>query len=173
FFKFLACHYSWYARYGEKGKGAPAGAHPNKVRKDHKGRVNHEQRVPHQSKDILKNTAKWALLAEAYTDFFEVLRIALKSYLPGDYSDIQIWVESLPLDASSPSYPFGGFVINVAACTWAHRDKGDKRLCFTIPLGSFTGGQLCLFEVGLSFNLKQGDILVFPSCDFTHFNCHF
>ncbi|KAJ7710571.1 hypothetical protein B0H17DRAFT_1324253 [Mycena rosella] len=39
FFKYLSCHYSWYARYAEKGGNAPKGGHPDKIRKDHKGRL--------------------------------------------------------------------------------------------------------------------------------------
>ncbi|KAJ6624418.1 hypothetical protein B0H10DRAFT_1784774, partial [Mycena sp. CBHHK59/15] len=154
------------------GEGAPSDTHPNNIRKDHRGRVNFDQRVPHQSKEILENMTGYTTLAEAYTDLFELLRV-LKHYLPDDYDELSMHVEALPLDASSPSYPFGGFVINVCACTWAHRDEGDKRLCLVIPFGPFTGGQLCLYEAGLSFDLKLGDILVFPSCDLTHFNLHF
>ncbi|KAJ7691440.1 hypothetical protein B0H17DRAFT_935070, partial [Mycena rosella] len=59
--------------------------------------------------------------------------------LPEDYDELSIYVEALLLDAASPCYPFGGFVINISACTWAHRDKGDKHLCLVFPFGSFTG----------------------------------
>ncbi|KAJ7657083.1 hypothetical protein B0H17DRAFT_1213611 [Mycena rosella] len=156
FFKYLSCHYSWYARYAEKGGNAPKGGHPDKIRKDHKGRVNFEQRYPHPSKDM-GNVNEYVSLTEAYTDFFELLRVALKEYLPEDYDELSIYVEALPLDAASPCYPFGGFVINISACTWAHRDKGDKRLCLVVPFGSFTGGQLCLYETGFSFDLQPGD----------------
>jgi hypothetical protein len=97
----------------------------------------------------------------------------LKEYLPEDYDELSIFVENLPLGASSPCYPFGGFVINLRACTWAHRDTGDKKLCLVVPFGSFTGGELCLYETGFCFDLKLGDVLVFPSCDLTHFNLHF
>ncbi|KAJ7500567.1 hypothetical protein B0H11DRAFT_2189430 [Mycena galericulata] len=162
FFKYLSCHYSWYARYAEKGTTAPKDSHPDNVRKDHRGRVNFEQRFPHASKEM-RNTEEYALLAEAYTDFFEILRVALKEYLPEETDELSIYVEHLPLDASSPCYPFGGFVINLS----------DKRICLVVPFGTFTGGQLCLYETGFCFNLKPGDVLVFPSCDLTHFNLHF
>ncbi|KAJ7171529.1 hypothetical protein C8R46DRAFT_828691, partial [Mycena filopes] len=141
FFQYLSCHYSWYARYAEKGNKAPKDAHPDNVRRDHCGRVNFEQRTPHRSKDM-KKADEYTILVEAYTDFFEILRVALKTYLPEDYEELSIYVEHLPLDASSPCYPFGGFVINLSACTWAHRDAGDKRLCLVVPFGTFTGGEL-------------------------------
>lgn len=97
FFKYLACHYSWYARYAEKvsyfsrrriqfyifvqGTNAPDNAHPDNVRRDHKGRVNFEQRNAHRSKDM-KNVEQYAILVEAYTDFFELLRVAVRPCLP-------------------------------------------------------------------------------------------
>ncbi|KAJ7258525.1 hypothetical protein C8J57DRAFT_1515837 [Mycena rebaudengoi] len=132
-FKYLSCHYSWYARYGEKGHGAPEGVHPNNVQRENqrenRGHVNITQRGPYPSKDILKNPSEYFILAEAFTDFFELLRVALKSYLPEEYDEISIFAESLPFGASSPAYPFAGFVLNISACTWAHRDLKDKRLC--------------------------------------------
>ncbi|KAJ7665586.1 hypothetical protein B0H17DRAFT_951389 [Mycena rosella] len=172
-FKYLSCHYSWYARFGEKGNGAPTNIHPDNIRKDHNGRCNFGERLPHQSKEALKNPAEYAGLAEAYTDFFELIRVAFKAYLPDDYDEIRIYAEALPLGASSPAYPFGGFVVNISACSWAHRDEGDKLMCFVIPAGRFKGGQLCLFETGFCFDLHVGDVLAFPSCDLTHFNQHY
>ncbi|KAJ7231750.1 hypothetical protein C8J57DRAFT_985120, partial [Mycena rebaudengoi] len=83
----------------------------------------------------------------------------LKEYLLDDYDEPSIYVEALPLDAASPSYPFGGFVINLSSCTWAHRDKGDKTLCLVVPFGKSQGGQLCLYETGVSFDLQLGDVL--------------
>ncbi|KAJ6545125.1 hypothetical protein B0H10DRAFT_1853024, partial [Mycena sp. CBHHK59/15] len=170
-FKYFSCHYSWYTRYGEKGKDVPTGAHPN-IQKDHRGRVNFDQRVPHLSKDIQQDLNGYVLLAEAYTDFFELLWVVLKHYLPDDYNEISIYPEVLPLDAASPAFPFAGFVVNVCPCTWGHHDR-DKNLCFVVPFGPFKGGQLCLYEAGLSFDLHLGDIMAFPSCDLTHFNLHF
>lgn len=172
-----------------QGKDAPDGAHPDDVHRDHRGRVNFEQRNAHRSKDM-KNVEEYSILVEAYTDFFELLRVAvrlvylfcdwffmlshqLKEYLPEDYDELSIYVEQLPLDAASPCYPFAGFVINLSACTWAHRDKGDKRLCLVVPFGEYQGGELCLYETGFCFDLKPGDVLIFPSCDLTHFNLHF
>ncbi|KAJ7866927.1 hypothetical protein B0H14DRAFT_3591661 [Mycena olivaceomarginata] len=137
-FQYFSCHYTWYTRYAEEGKGAPA--------------------------------------AEAFSDFFEILRVALAQYLPEDTAELSIYCESLPLHTSLLCHPFSGFVINLQACTWAHRDGFDKGLCVVAPFATFEGGQLCPYEAGLSFNLRMGqsgDVLVFPSCDITHFNLHF
>jgi hypothetical protein len=32
---------------------------------------------------------------------------------------------------------------------------------------------VCLHELGLVIKLEAGDVLVFPSCNITHFNLHF
>ncbi|KAJ7626890.1 hypothetical protein FB45DRAFT_749998, partial [Roridomyces roridus] len=153
------------------GDGAPDG-HPYELRKDHNGRCNLEQRQPHRSKDM-NNVEQYNAMVEAFTDIFELVRDALKEYLPDEYDQLSIYMEHLPLDASSPCYPLGGFVLNVRVCTWAHQDGGDNLLCFVIPFGNFTGGGLCHYETGFCFGLKQGDVHAFPSCDITHFNLHF
>lgn len=71
-----------FSDYGfSKGKTAPKGIHPDKLRKNHKGRVNLEQRNPHPSKEMQEHSAEWAMLAEAYTDFFELLRVAVRLIL--------------------------------------------------------------------------------------------
>jgi hypothetical protein len=49
----------------------------------------------------------------------------------------------------------------------------DKRICVVMPFGDWEGGELCLYELGLVIKLKPGDIVIFPSCDITHFNLHF
>jgi hypothetical protein len=63
-----------------QGNGAPQ-AHPDNVRRDHGGRVNFEQRNVHRSKDM-KGPNEYSVLVEAYTDFFEILRIAVRFVSP-------------------------------------------------------------------------------------------
>ncbi|KAJ7169086.1 hypothetical protein C8R43DRAFT_876548 [Mycena crocata] len=171
-YSYLSCHYSWYARYGEKGDNAPENIHPDHLERDHGGRVNFEQRIPHQTKEILENLQEYANLADAYTDVFDYLRMIMRRF-PDVYKELSIYCDVLPLNAACPCYPFGGFVLNLCVSTWAHRDHGDKRLCVVLPFGNFVGGQLCLYELGFKFDLKVGDCLIFPSCDITHFNMHF
>ncbi|KAJ7611356.1 hypothetical protein DFH06DRAFT_936101, partial [Mycena polygramma] len=67
---------------------------------------------------------------------------------PKEYEGLHIYADVLPMNASSPAYPFGGFVLNLRASTWGHRDEGDKTLCVVIPFGRYVGGQLCLYELG-------------------------
>ncbi|KAJ7023959.1 hypothetical protein C8F04DRAFT_1132826 [Mycena alexandri] len=171
-FKYLSLHYSWYARFAEKGHTAPKDVHPDKCKKVGVKHVNLTGRVPHQSSELLEEPEEYAALANAFTNFFEILKVAVAYYLPDDTKELSIYVDELPLGATSPCHPFGGFVINISSCTWGHRDK-DKNMCLIASMGEHTGGQLCLHEAGLKFDLRLGDVLIFPSCDLTHFNCHF
>jgi hypothetical protein len=61
----------------------------------------------------------------------------------------------------------------VNAVTLGHRDRKDKAICLVIPIGDFTGGQLCLYEAGLVLGLNAGDMVIFPSHRYTHFNLDF
>ncbi|KAJ7021638.1 hypothetical protein C8F04DRAFT_1313727 [Mycena alexandri] len=173
-YAFLSCHFSWYARYGEKGHQAPQDAkHMNNVQQDHGGRTNFTQRIPHESKEMLQNLKEYSTLADAYADIFEYIRTVLEKRHPHAYEQISMYCDILPMNATSPAYPFGGFVVNIRVGTSGHRDPGDELLCVVIPFGTWEGGELCLYEVGLMFDLKMGDVLLFPSCDITHFNMNF
>ncbi|KAJ7820862.1 hypothetical protein B0H13DRAFT_1921117 [Mycena leptocephala] len=77
FFKYFSVHYVWYARFGEKGDGAPSEAHPDNIRKGHGGKVNFEQHLPRQSKECLENSEEYAQLADAFEDFFDLIRVAV------------------------------------------------------------------------------------------------
>ncbi|KAJ7735700.1 hypothetical protein B0H16DRAFT_1731120 [Mycena metata] len=174
FFAFPSYHFTWYARYGEKGHLAPRDAkHMNNVQQDHGGRTNFTQRIPHESKEMLENLKEYSTLADVYADIFEYIRIMLEKRHPDAYEQISMYCDILPMNATSPAYPFGGFVVNIRAATSGHRDPGDELLCIVIPFGRWKAGELCLYEVGLMFDMKMGDVLLFPSCDITHFNMHF
>jgi hypothetical protein len=99
--------------------------------------------------------------------------LQLKHHLPAEYDRLEAYVSKLPLGCNSPAHPFGGFVINISACTDAHADVGDKLLCVVIPFGRFTGGELVLHELGLVFRMQPGDVLIFPSWKINHYNLHF
>lgn len=65
-------------------------------------------------------------------------------------------------------------MVNLGVSTDCHRDPLDAEgICGVIPFTrNCKGGGLCLYEARLVFNLQSGDILVFPSALFTHFNLH-
>lgn len=84
-----------------------------------------------------------------------------------------MYADLLPLGEVSPVYPFTGYVVNISVCTDGHRDSVDKKICVLVFFGDWEGGELCMFEPGLVFELKAGDVMIFPSADITHFNLHF
>ncbi|KAF8215159.1 hypothetical protein K438DRAFT_1749239 [Mycena galopus ATCC 62051] len=172
-FSYASFHYSSYAQFGEKGDNAPQdAAHLNNVQRDHGGRVNFSQRIPHELNDITDHPQEFAILSDAFNDIFKYIQVVIQKRHPEAYMRLTAYCDVLPMNAACP-YLFGGFVLNLRAATWGHRDPGDLVLCVAIPLGDFIGGELCLYELGLKFKLKMGDVLIFPSCDLTHFNMHF
>ncbi|KAJ7267352.1 hypothetical protein C8J57DRAFT_1067884 [Mycena rebaudengoi] len=172
-YRYLACHFSWYNRYAEKGHNAPKHVHPNYVKKKNVKRANHSQRVPLRSADMRKRPEETEILAELIKLITIVVEFHIKKLLPDEYEDIKVFVSQLPLNERSHAHPFGGFVINISVATRGHRDAGDKLFCVVIPFGSWRGGELCLYEPGFVFRLRPWDIIIFPSCDITHFNLDF
>ncbi|KAJ6471175.1 hypothetical protein DFH09DRAFT_1344293 [Mycena vulgaris] len=172
-FSYLAWHCSYYNRYAEQGTTAPKDTHPNFVRKIGKKQVNFSQRTPLASKEIQQDPEGADLLAELMRLITIIAEHHVKRFLPEEYLEIKIYVTKLPLNERSAAHPFGGFVINISARTDAHRDIFDKLFCIVIPFGRWKGGELCLYELGFVFRLHPWDMLVFPSCDITHFNLDF
>ncbi|KAF8144149.1 hypothetical protein K438DRAFT_2029290 [Mycena galopus ATCC 62051] len=77
-FSYASFHYSSYARFGEKGDDAPQdAAHLNNVQRDHGGRVNFSQRIPHESNDITDRPQEFAILSDAFNDIFEYIRVVV------------------------------------------------------------------------------------------------
>lgn len=94
----------------------------------------------------------------------------LHTALPDLYQQLLLYVDVLPGDAFSAPHPFTSFVLNINVSTKAHRDGHDLLACLVMPIGDFTEGELVLNEPGLVVPLISGDMMVFPSCDITHFN---
>jgi hypothetical protein len=80
---------------------------------------------------------------------------------------------AIQFEEAAPSYPYTGFVINLDVMTQAHRDHKALKGCIVMAFGDFRGGELVLYEPGLVVELKNGDMIVFPSEKITHFNLHF
>ncbi|KAJ7509969.1 hypothetical protein B0H11DRAFT_1900386 [Mycena galericulata] len=157
------------------GLGAPKDVHPHFIRKKGKARVNHGQRVPRPSKEMQDRPEEAELLSELIQLITTIVEHhpQVKKFLPDEHAEIKIYVSKLPLNERSAAHPFGGFVVHVSACTDAHRDTFDKLFCVVIPFGDWTGGELCLYELGFVFRLRAWNMLIFPSCDITHFNLAF
>jgi hypothetical protein len=97
----------------------------------------------------------------------------VEKFLPEEYEILDMVTSSLPGNAEPVAHPFTAIVINVNACSKAHRDQQDLEICLVIPIGTFTGGALVLMETGLVLYLTQGDIAIFCSDDITHLNLHY
>lgn len=97
----------------------------------------------------------------------------MQEYLPEEHRLLSMEADVLPGNSCPPMYPFLGCVINFNVATRAHRDPKDKKYCLVLPIGEYTGGELCLVEPGLVLDVNQGDIVVFRSSEITHFNLHF
>lgn len=86
---------------------------------------------------------------------------------------VELTLGRLPLLQVPLGMPFAGFALNLNVATQAHRDRRDACVCVVIPFGNFKGGQLCLYEPGLVFDLQLGNAIVFESRKITHFNLGF
>ncbi|KAI0057701.1 hypothetical protein BV25DRAFT_1811966, partial [Artomyces pyxidatus] len=172
-FKYRSLHYQYYNRFSEDGTGAPAGAHPFSIYRTGTLKVNHSQRIPRPLEDIQDDPIRHALIGEVFADLMELIHDNIAHHLPDIYSELCVYVDHLPQAAYSPVYPFGGFVINVSACTRAYCGNKDDTICVVAAFGDWEGGELCLYEPGLVFKMRPGDILIFPSGRLTHFNLHF
>jgi hypothetical protein len=99
----------------------------------------------------------------ALEDICRVVCELLRKHLPGVYDHLWVFCEILPLNWCPATYPFPGFVLNLGVCTKAHVDANDNKICVIIPFRPHKGGELVLYKAGLVLDLKEGDILIFPS----------
>jgi len=99
----------------------------------------------------------------------------MEQLLPENVAELKIALEVLPCSHMSPVYAFSRYVINLNVSTRAHRNLQDKKICLIIVISSedCIGGELCLVEPGLVLRLCNGDVIVFASATFTHFNTHY
>jgi hypothetical protein len=163
-----------------QGNEAPLKVHPYYLYREGpskgsrgKKKVNHSQRLPHPSESIRNQPAEYEALVETLKDLCDYIGTLLGKHLPEEYDSIQLLLEDLPLQDRPPTYPFGGFVLNIQVCTNGHVDEFDDTICLVIPFGDYEGGGLVLWEPGLVIDLRQGDLIFFPSSKITHFNLHF
>jgi hypothetical protein len=103
----------------------------------------------------------------------ETNELQLLMHAPEMYSRLEAYITELPGNQHTPAYPFSGYVINVNVVTMAHRDGKDEIGCVLIVVGEHKGGELVLVEPGLVLELKNGDVLIFPSGRITHYNLHY
>lgn len=92
--------------------------------------------------------------------------------MPEWYEWLNWCLDILPYFERTAAAPFLGFVVNINVMTMSHRDGKDLEVCVVMPIGNFEGGELVLAELGLVIELKNGEVIIFPSTILTHFNMH-
>ena len=93
--------------------------------------------------------------------------------MPDSYKKLAEYGDCLPGDEFLAGYPFGGIVLNLNIATKIHRDNEDLDLCLLIVISKCIGGDLVLLEPGLVLGQRNGDAMVFPSGDISHYNMNF
>ena len=93
--------------------------------------------------------------------------------MPDSYKKLAKYGNCLPGDEFLAGYPFGGIVLNLNIATRIHRDTEDLDLCLIIVISKCIGGDLVLLEPGLVLGQRNGDAMVFPSGDISHYNMNF
>jgi len=129
--------------------------------------------MPYFSEAIKQNPLVYDALSSSLSDICHHIHSVVAQLTPSEYIQIKAFVDVLPLNHSPTTYPFGGMVLNIQASSTAHKDHRDKIYCVTVPFGDYKDGELVLHEPGLVIEANVGDIIIFPSCDVTHFNLDF
>ncbi|KAI1785140.1 hypothetical protein LXA43DRAFT_900434, partial [Ganoderma leucocontextum] len=154
-----------------QGNDAPKHIHPWFLRRAGVQRTNHMQMVPYESREMLDHYEEYDALCHALEQVFSWIEQKVHLVHLGDlYYELACYAEAIPGRKPSPSHPFAGFILNLNIAAKAHRDGKDFKACLVLPIGTFAGGELCLYEPGLVLPLRSGDCAVFRSCDVTHFN---
>ena len=63
-----------------QGTGAPAGVHPDRLRKANVSRVNHTQRTPHESRDIATDTQEFQILTSIMEDLMDFIQANVSTF---------------------------------------------------------------------------------------------
>ncbi|KLO18442.1 hypothetical protein SCHPADRAFT_886155 [Schizopora paradoxa] len=128
--------------------------------------------TPHSSLEKVENEEIYVGISKM-KETFDFLRQATEHYLPDEYIEQETLTNDLALNQTSPFHPFTGVVLNINCCSFVHRDFMDHRICIVVPFGNWDGGELVFEELGLVFELSQGDVILFRSEMLTHYNLEY
>lgn len=67
-----------------------------------------------------------------------------------------------------------GFALNASGSSW-HIDSNDyiDGICALVPFGDYTGGELAITDLKMTFDIRPGDIFFFSSRHLIHGNLEF
>ncbi|KAF8899533.1 hypothetical protein CPB84DRAFT_1747880 [Gymnopilus junonius] len=108
---FFANHYSQYNRFCTNGHLALPNVPPCQLTRNSIP-VRTSSTMPRTSKEIQRDSADYNMLQRLFQELFAWIKKTLKELLPKEYRILSEYVKRLPVDALSPAYPFGGFVLN-------------------------------------------------------------
>ncbi|PPR03551.1 hypothetical protein CVT26_006107 [Gymnopilus dilepis] len=171
--KFDALHIKHYAKFGKKGYGTPIYADPSTLQRDGRRPVNTSLNVPRFSQEAKDNPEICKMITEALQPAFDHIRVRLEQFFGQQFEELELFVNHLPNCGVSPVYPFAGYVLNINVSTRIHRDFGDKDICLILVICDCLGGEVVLVEPGIVLRVRNGDMIIFPSKDISHFNKHF
>lgn len=135
----------------------------------------HSQRLPHPSADLLEHLDDVEYLTRFLQPLIDIIVATIMKQLPVQYHCLSVNLQRIPNSEPIPTAPFCGYVLNLHVATEVHKDDGDPPggLCVVVVFGEFEGGSLVLYEPGLRLDLKNGDVVMFPSSRISHFNLHY
>lgn len=90
---------------------------------------------------------------------------------PEKYRELELFVNTVPLFASSPGHPFCGLVVNIGVATAGHIDRDLGNIGLVMAAGDYEGGQLCLYHAGLVLDLRPGDAVCSEQVQFLISTC--
>ncbi|KAJ7205349.1 hypothetical protein C8J57DRAFT_1100151 [Mycena rebaudengoi] len=174
-YMYEAIHLSIYNRYAENGSMAPKDAHPDYVAREKVTRVNHGQRLPHPSEEMVREPVAYDLLKRNLSDIVAFVAENIAVHRPDLAKSLSAKIRFLPGNEKCPFAPYGGVVVNMGGCSDAHADELDaENNCVVIPFTkNCVGGGLVLHEAGMVMDLHAGDMILFLSARLTHYNLHF
>ncbi|RYP41504.1 hypothetical protein DL767_001009 [Monosporascus sp. MG133] len=104
----------------------------------------------------------------------EVVRLIFRSIAPKEYEDCMEVFKALPkekrMSLSQPTFTTL-CVLGINSFTERHRDRTDVRYGFAglVPLGDYTGGDLCFPQLALKLAYRPGGCVVFRGAELEHF----
>ncbi|KAH9828712.1 uncharacterized protein C8Q71DRAFT_687833, partial [Rhodofomes roseus] len=172
---FKVLHFTWYNRHCTTGEGSPDDVPPSNLKRTGGLKTNYHQFIPYPSKDMTNSTNQsiYQSMKQILAPLFDWLDLKVSCLTIKELVMLRSYVRVLPGNNRPLASPFLGLVVNMNVTTAAHRDGKDDGICLVLAIGDFEGGELVLYEPGLIVPLWNGDFILFPSCDLTHFNLHY
>ncbi len=154
--------------------------------------IHFHRQAPSHSKDFQDDLLETDLLGNIFQDVMMFVNVhvspvymsvlfgadngaiqQIRKLLPDVYVELTVFVDHLPLNEHTPSYPFSVLLSMLVSLPMVTMIRLTRLSVSSSHLGEWEGGKLCLYEAGHVWRLKPWDIIIFCSGRITHFNLHF